>query len=344
MEISPHGLKKKLAALALSLVLLLTCLPGALAVDLNVDAGFYFKQSRGGTCTLASAAMMLRRRAYLDGLIDWVDVTENSVKSSAWSGGLSHSFNYKAMQVGYATLPSSNAEKTQVLVELLAQHPEGIVLYDRRQPHAVLLTDYTDGVFYCSDPAGSVSSGRVPISAASISIGSSSCYWYITSDQNSVAVQPDSLRLEGVKYPINLRLGSGMSVSGTVASASSAMLTEVEVAILDAADQTVQSAEAAPNAASWSLKNLDSQIRFGELPEGAYSYMVLLTDSNGQTLCFMSDFTVSSAATSTSTYWSVQDPSGSKLTEGVQQAVETAVEAAANAEQSTKSWLEKLFS
>ncbi len=343
MEISPHGLKKKLAALALSLVLLLTCLPGALAVDLNVDAGFYFKQSRGGTCTLASAAMMLRRRAYLDGLIDWVDVTENSVKSSAWSGGLSHSFNYKAMQVGYATLPSSNAEKTQVLVELLAQHPEGIVLYDRRQPHAVLLTDYTDGVFYCSDPAGSVSSGRVPISAASISIGSSSCYWYITSDQNSVAVQPDSLRLEGVKYPINLRLGSGMSVSGTVASASSAVLTEVEVAILNAADQTVQSAEAAPNAASWSLKNLDSQIRFGELPEGAYSYMVLLTDSNGQTLCFMSDFTVSSAATSTSTYWSVQDPSGSKLTEGVQQAVETAVEAAANAEQSTKSWLEKLF-
>ena len=344
MEISPHGLKKKLAALALSLVLLLTCLPGALAVDLNVDAGFYFKQSRGGTCTLASAAMMLRRRAYLDGLIDWVDVTENSVKSSAWSGGLSHSFNYKAMQVGYATLPSSNAEKTQVLVELLAQHPEGIVLYDRRQPHAVLLTDYTDGVFYCSDPAGSVSSGRVPISAASISIGSSSCYWYITSDQNSVAVQPDSLRLEGVKYPINLRLGSGMSVSGTVASASSAVLTEVEVAILNAADQTVQSAEAAPNAASWSLKNLDSQIHFGELPEGAYSYMVLLTDSNGQTLCFMSDFTVSSAATSTSTYWSVQDPSGSKLTEGVQQAVETAVEAAANAEQSTKSWLEKLFS
>ena len=343
MEISPHGLKKKLAALALSLVLLLTCLPGALAVDLNVDAGFYFKQSRGGTCTLASAAMMLRRRAYLDGLIDWVDVTENSVKSSAWSGGLSHSFNYKAMQVGYATLPSSNAEKTQVLVELLAQHPEGIVLYDRRQPHAVLLTDYTDGVFYCSDPAGSVSSGRVPISAASISIGSSSCYWYITSDQNSVAVQPDSLRLEGVKYPINLRLGSGMSVSGTVASASSAVLTEVEVAILNAADQTVQSAEAASNAASWSLKNLDSQIRFGELPEGAYSYMVLLTDSNGQTLCFMSDFTVSSAATSTSTYWSVQDPSGSKLTEGVQQAVETAVEAAANAEQSTKSWLEKLF-
>ena len=63
METAPHGLKKRLAALVLSLLLLVTCLPGALAVDLNVDAGFYFKQSRGGTCTLASAAMMLRPRA-----------------------------------------------------------------------------------------------------------------------------------------------------------------------------------------------------------------------------------------------------------------------------------------
>lgn len=343
METAPHGLKKRLAALVLSLLLLVTCLPGALADDLNVDAGFYFKQSRGGTCTLASAAMMLRRRAYLDGLTDWIDVTENSVKSSAWAGGLSHSFNYKAMQVGYATLPSSNAGKTQVLIELLAQHPEGIVLYDRRQPHAVLLTDYTDGVFYCSDPAGSVSSGRVPISSASISIAGASCYWYITSDQNSINTQPDSLRLEGVRYPVNLRTGSGMSVSGIVASASGSVLTEVEVAILDAADQTVQSAEAAPNVSSWSLKNLDSQIKFGELPEGAYTYMVFLTDSNGQTICFMSDFTVSSAATSTATYWTVQDPSGSKLGENVQKAVESVSETASAVEQSAWSWLGNLF-
>ena len=74
-------------------------------------------------------------------------------------GAVSHSFNYNAMQVGYSTLPSNNGEKKAVLIQLLAEHPEGIVLYDRRQPHAVLLTDYTDGVFYCSDPAGSVSSG-----------------------------------------------------------------------------------------------------------------------------------------------------------------------------------------
>ena len=43
---APHALKKRLLTLALSLAFLLTCLPAALAVDLNVDAGFYFKQSR----------------------------------------------------------------------------------------------------------------------------------------------------------------------------------------------------------------------------------------------------------------------------------------------------------
>ena len=136
MECAPHRIWKKLMALVLSLVLMAVMLPGALAVDLNVDAGFYFKQSRGGTCTLASAAMMLRRRAFLDGLTDWTDVTENSVRGSAWAGGLSHSFNYNAMQVGYSTLPSNNEEKKAVLIQLLAEHPEGIVLYDRTQPAA----------------------------------------------------------------------------------------------------------------------------------------------------------------------------------------------------------------
>ena len=73
---APHALKKRLLTLALSLAFLLTCLPAALAVDLNVDAGFYFKQSRGGTCTLASAAMMLR---YSFGLTAEADAIENAV-------------------------------------------------------------------------------------------------------------------------------------------------------------------------------------------------------------------------------------------------------------------------
>ncbi len=253
---APHALKKRLLTLALSLAFLLTCLPAALAVDLNVDAGFYFKQSRGGTCTLASAAMMLRRRAYFDGLSDWTNVTENSVRSTAWANGLAHSFTYKEMQVGYATLPSGLQSKTAVLISLLEQHPEGIVLYDRTQPHAVLLTDYTNGIFYCSDPAGNIGYGRIPITSSSVSIARASCYWYVTADHNSVAAQADGLRLEGVRYPVNIRTGSGMTLTGTANSATGTTLTSVQVAILDAADQTVQSAAAQANAAAFSLNTL----------------------------------------------------------------------------------------
>ena len=220
MECAPHRIWKKLMALVSSLVLMAVMLPGALAVDLNVDAGFYFKQSRGGTCTLASAAMMLRRRAYFDGLSDWTNVTENSVRSTAWANGLAHSFTYKEMQVGYGTRPSRKQEKVQTLITLLSQHPEGIVLYDRTQPHAVLLTDYTNGIFYCSDPAGNIGYGRIPITSSSVSIARASCYWYVTADHNSVAAQADGLRLEGVRYPVNLRTGSGMTLTGTANSAT----------------------------------------------------------------------------------------------------------------------------
>ena len=278
---APHTQRKRLLTLILSFAFLLTCLPAALAVDLNVDAGFYFKQSRGGTCTLASAAMMLRRRAYFDGLTDWTNVTENSVRSTAWA----------------------------------------------------------NGIFYCSDPAGNIGYGRIPITSSSVSIARSSCYWYVTADHNSVAAQADGLRLEGVRYPVNLRTGSGMTLTGTANSATGTTLTSVQVAVLDAADQTVQSAAAQVNAAAFSLNTLDSQIRFGELPEGSYTYMVLVTDSAGESLCFASDFTVSGSASSTQTYWSLKDAEGTKLQQTVQQ-VETTVETAA---ETTVSWFAQLF-
>ena len=144
---------------------------------------------------------------------------------------------------------------------------------------------------------------------------------------------------EGVRYPVNIRTGSGMTLTGTANSATGTTLTSVQVAILDAADQTVQSAAAQANAAAFSLNTLDSQIRFGELPEGSYSYMVLVTDSTGESLCFASDFTVSGSASSTQTYWSVKDAEGTKLQQTVQQ-METTVETAA---ETTVSWFAKLF-
>lgn len=309
----PTQFRKKLLSFVLTLVVLLGCVPAVFALDMNVDAGFYFKQSKKNTCTLASAAMMLRRYAYFNALDDWTDVTENSIRSTAWYNGLSHDFTYKEMQVGYATLPSKTAEKTQRLIELLEEHPEGIVLYNRKKPHAVLLTDYTNGVFYCADPANNNSTGRIPLSCTTVSVSNASCYWYVCNESNSVAAQADGLRLEGMSYPVNVHTGSGVSLTGAVSSATGTTLSSVQIVILDIEDQAVQSAEAQMDTESWSFRQLDSQIHFGELPEGNYTYMVMVTDSEGGSLCFASDFTVSSAAAVVEDYWSVYDEDGAML-------------------------------
>ena len=75
-----------------------------------------------------------RRRAYFDGLSDWTNVTENSVRSTAWANGLAHSFTYKEMQVGYGTLPSGLQSKTAVLISLLARRPGRTVDHCRAPP------------------------------------------------------------------------------------------------------------------------------------------------------------------------------------------------------------------
>ena len=188
---SVRQIRKKLAALAVSLALLAVMLPGAFAVDLNVDAGFYFKQSRGGTCTLTSAAMMLRRRAYLDGMENWTDFTENGIRSSAWSNGLSHSFTYQGMHVGYATLPSGTAAKKEALIRILAEHPEGIMLHAACVPHGILLTEYKDGQFYCADPSEFAANGIIPIEEAwGTRIENSNAYWYVSSEVAEPTEEP----------------------------------------------------------------------------------------------------------------------------------------------------------
>ena len=63
----------------------------------------------------------------------------------------------------------------------------------------------------------------------------------------------------------------------------------------------------------------------------------MLNHHSKLTLCFASDFTVSDAATSTATYWSVQDPDGTKLTD------QTITATAEETIQSTLGWLSGLF-
>lgn len=150
----------------------------------------YLQQSRHGTCTLCSAAMMLRARLYLDGSEDALTLTEQDVASSAWcSDGLYWSWSYTVgditMHVSHTSVGGVTPDELQ---SMLAIRPEGVVLYCGYQPHAVFLTDCVDGVFYCADP---VTAERTPLADSTLgSLGTQedilrnvTAFWYIESTE-----------------------------------------------------------------------------------------------------------------------------------------------------------------
>ena len=129
-------------------------------------------------------------------------------------------------------------------------------------------------------------------------------------------------------YPVNVHTGSGLSLNGAVSASSGSTLTEVAVLIEDAAGNTVMSASASLTGteSSWSLQQVDDQIRFGTLPAGSYTYLIIAEDAAGDSLCFASSFTVSDGPTADGCYWSVQDPEGAMLQQEAPAAQEPAAE------------------
>lgn len=162
--------------------------------ELNDDEVF-IKQSRRGTCTLASSAMIMRRAAMLAGNEDWESITESSVGSVAWRSGVGISwvFTYEGV-----TMQHDYVSSVEDLKKLLEEHPEGVVAYDTYTPHAIALTDYDEeeDVFYCSDPSEACPSGRVPVSEAMIALEDVSVVWYVTSPSNlSLAEEPEIMEI-----------------------------------------------------------------------------------------------------------------------------------------------------
>lgn len=164
--------------------------------DIN-QSSVFVKQQTNYTCTLASAVMLVRRASMMAGKSNWSSVTESSMRSTAWveNSGLRWSFTYNGISVGHGTLSGGSGNKS-TLISLLSSHPEGIVAYNggnSNQWHAVLLTDYTNGTFYCADPAGNTS-GRVALSSSTIKgsgqdgkLANFNAYWYVTSPKVSLS-------------------------------------------------------------------------------------------------------------------------------------------------------------
>ena len=156
-------------------------------IDIN-DPSVFVKQS-AKKCTLASNVMMMRRAAILRGDEDWANITEASEQDKLWtSDGMAHDyesngFNVKTYAYDNSFVNMSAQEKKQHLIQLLKKHPEGVVIYDWHAPkngggpHAILLTDYTDGTFYAMDPAGKQE--RVPVDQTLVSVEGVDQYWVI---------------------------------------------------------------------------------------------------------------------------------------------------------------------
>lgn len=194
-----NKLMKRILAVALTLCMVLGVVPGEMRVvkknetqaatfeDIN-QSSVFLKQAPGSvTCTLVSAAMLIRRAAMMSGNSNWSSITESSLQSTAWinGSGLSHNFTYAGITVSYGADLGGSTDK---LISLLNEHPEGIVIYNRSLPHAILVTDYSNGTFYCADPSPYYPSGRIAISQATFNVGSATCYWYVSNPD--VNLQP----------------------------------------------------------------------------------------------------------------------------------------------------------
>ncbi len=166
----------------------------------SLPDGIYLTQAGKTTCTLCSAAMMLRARMYLSGNGSWASVTESSIKSAAWidGTGLRWAFTYRfgddSMTVAHK---GTSGLSVSELKAILDSHPEGIVLYCGNVPHAVFLTDYEGDTFYCADPYAGYDGGRISLDSSYLGIrygtqagilSRVTAYWYISSYEISSEV------------------------------------------------------------------------------------------------------------------------------------------------------------
>ncbi|MBR3869283.1 MAG: InlB B-repeat-containing protein [Clostridia bacterium] len=184
-------MKKRFISVFLVIVMLVSSMPimsNAVTFNQLNANNVFLKQEGATTCTLCATTMMMRRYSMLRGDSKWNTITESAVKSTAWinGAGLRWSFSYSnssvsKISVGHYTLPGGSANDALIQAEL-KKCPEGIVIYNESVPHAVLLTDYTNGTYYCADPLGSIASGRIPLTSAyKVRINNVTAYWKVTS-------------------------------------------------------------------------------------------------------------------------------------------------------------------
>ena len=157
----------------------------------------YFTQSTDYTCTLVSAAMMLRAAAYLRGSTSWNTITESNARKVGWKEGKGLYFSFTYVLSGEGSISVSHSDTNGLSLAtvkaLLDDRPEGFVLYCGHYPHAVFVTDYEGDTIYCADPARSGGRRRLDESILAGTYHSQdgilnnvTAYWYVSSNTISM--------------------------------------------------------------------------------------------------------------------------------------------------------------
>ena len=183
---------KRLVCWVLALCLF-TAIPVTRAEEWTLPNELFLTQEGSGTCTLCSAAMMVRSAMYIHGNDEWTTVTQETLRTGAWLNGVGLKWNFKytaescVVHVGYQGVSGISVEKLQ---KILDDHPEGIVLYCGKIPHAVFLFAYEGDVFYCAETVKGYSGERIALEDSWIGdiygaqeqiLPNVTAYWYVSS-------------------------------------------------------------------------------------------------------------------------------------------------------------------
>ncbi len=160
--------------------------------DMNAESVF-LKQHTSVTCTLAAAAMIMRRTAIAMGYNDWEEITEENIKDVAWVDGIGLLWNFESFDMTMGHGYFSGSDNKSYMIKMLEEYPQGYVIYNGGndgQNHAVVLTDYDEekDVFYVADPSNAAAAGKITLMESTIvgdtqdeKIDNLTSYWYIVS-------------------------------------------------------------------------------------------------------------------------------------------------------------------
>ena len=296
-------MKKRFTTLLIALALLVTVMPAPVfgaQSSLDDKAVYYTPASdyKSGDCILTASKIMIRRACIIQGVGDWTKISNESLRSLATIFGLLlNSFKvdveglvYK-VDCGYFS-GNGDAARIKEIEELLMVHPEGIVVHGDGAAvygtHGVLVVGINNGVLYAADSSCNTGLNNKGIQkwedTTMLNVGRVTKYWYISEINASTRTKPSAsasntskLRIKSFKAPSRIKKGKSYSIKGTVKS--NRKIKKVTVKVLDSAGNAVFKASKKPNAKSFSVKKLDSKIRFKKLKKGTYTYQVIATDS-----------------------------------------------------------------